>query len=341
MARSYLINGKGGDRTDSARTAGGVFSPFLGTEPFRYLVLGSKLGIYEMTSTAHCSDIGPCGLSGSWICFLRRCARETTRVRQVRHSKSKPTGSTSSQPAIVSPLGNLSFLLGEYLAGVHDPIGIGQPLYLAHEEHRVAVLFLEMLRLAGTYPVLPGARAATLEGVADYFAVDLLGRLELRLVCVVHREGGVVVAVADVPQDGSVEAASVDGLARLPKRPGQLGDRDAHVGRHQLLARVEIFYGKGGLVADLPQLLPPLLVLLKLERFALLELRDLACRRHVTLDGGLGAAELQKEGRGDGILRALVGVERLDGAGVDQLDAPDLHSGANHGDRSPTRRLYP
>src|SRR5215213_1386144 len=144
-----------------------------------------------------------------------------------------------------------------------------------------------------------------------------------------------------MPQDGSVEAVSLDGLARLSKRPWQVGDRDAHVSSHQPLTGVEIFYGEGSLVADLPQLLPSLLVLLELERFASLGFGDLAGRRHVALDSGLGTAELQKEGRRDGVLRALVGVERLDGAGVDQLDAPDLHSGANHGDRSPTRRLYP
>src|SRR5215212_6334656 len=135
-----------------------------------------------------------------------------------------------------------------------------------------------------------------------------------------------VVAVPDVPQDRPVEAISLDGLARLPKRPGQTGDRNAHVGRHQFLAGVKIFYGEGRLVADLLQLLPSLLVLLKLERFASLGLGDLARFRHVALDGRLAAAELQKEGRRDGVPRALVDVERLDGAGADQLDAPDLHA---------------
>src|ERR687898_2024753 len=115
-------------------------------------------------------------------------------------------------------------------------------------------------------------------------------------------------------------------LRALPKRSGQTGDRNAHVGRHHFLAGVKIFYGEGRLVANLPQLLPSLLVLLKLERFASLGLGDLACRRHVALDSGLGTAELQKEARRDGVLRALVGVERLDGAGVDQLDASDLHT---------------
>src|SRR5215208_6224739 len=97
-----------------------------------------------------------------------------------------------------------------------------------------------------------------------------------------------VVAVPDVPQDGPVEAISLDGLARLPERPGQKGDRNAHVGRHQFLVRIELFYSEGRLVANLPQLLLSLLVALELERFASLGLDNLACRRHVALDSGLG-----------------------------------------------------
>src|SRR5215212_11957337 len=115
-----------------------------------------------------------------------------------------------------------------------------------------------------------------------------------------------VVAVPDVPQDRPVEAISLDGLARLPKRPGQTGDRNAHVGRHQFLAGVKIFYGEGRLVANLPQLLPSLLVLFKLERFASLGFGDLAGRRHVALDSGLGTAALQKAVRRDGVLRDRV-----------------------------------
>ena len=103
-------------------------------------------------------------------------------------------------------------------------------------------------------------------------------------------------------------------LRALPKRPGQTGDRDAHVGRHHFLAGVKIFYGEGRLVANLPQLLPSLLVLLKLERFASLGLGDLACRRHVALDSGLAAAELQKEGRRDCVLH------RRDGAYAEVME---------------------
>src|SRR5919199_5010877 len=152
---------------------------------------------------------------------------------------------------LIRLLWRLSFLL-EDLAGVHDPVRIGKLLYLLHERQRVAVFFFEVLRLAVAYSVLPGTGATALEGVGDDFGVNLLGRLKLRLIGVVYREGSVVVAVADVAEYGTVDVVGFEGLACLAKRPGQVGDRDADIGGHQFLAGVEILYSEGSFVPGFP-----------------------------------------------------------------------------------------
>src|SRR5215218_4525606 len=181
----------------------------------------------------------------------------------------------------------------EDLARVQDAFRVDEPLYLAHEGQGVAVLLPEVLRLAEAYAVLPCAGAAAREGVGDDLGVDLLGPLE---VFGAHGEDGVVVAVADVPEDGPVEAAGGDGVAGMAQRLGQVGDRYAHVGGHGLLVGVELLYGEGGLVAGLPQPLPSGLVLLEVEGLRTFGLGDISRRRHVVLDGGLcAAAELEEQ----------------------------------------------
>ncbi|MDP9457085.1 MAG: hypothetical protein M3Q60_15205, partial [Actinomycetota bacterium] len=48
--RSHLINGEGEDRGDLESATGDVFSPYLRAGPFSEYVLGSRPGIYEMSS---------------------------------------------------------------------------------------------------------------------------------------------------------------------------------------------------------------------------------------------------------------------------------------------------
>ena len=89
-------------------------------------------------------------------------------------------------------------------------------------------------------------------------------------------------------------------------------------------------------MAGLPQPLPCGLVLLEFEPRAPRPRRVRApplrrARRPPPCPSTRG-----EEGWGEG---ALVGVHRLNGAGVDQLDTPDLHPGPDHGDRSTSRPL--
>src|SRR5215212_1510286 len=167
--------------------------------------------------------------------------------------------------------------------------------------------------------MLAGRGTAAREGVVYDLGVDLLGARQVPFVIRIDGEDGVVVSVADVSEDGAVEAMRLDGIAGVAQRLGKVGDGDADVGGHRVLSGVEIPYGEARLVPGLPQPLPPGLVRLELERPRALGLGDPARNLHVALDADLRAVELQKEGRLDGVGGAFVGVYRLDGTGVHQL----------------------
>jgi hypothetical protein len=94
---------------------------------------------------------------------------------------------------------------------------------------------------------------------------------------------------------------------------------------------------RGRVVTGLPELLASLLVGLEPERRATFRRGGFAGNLHIALDARFRGAELEEEGRGSGVVGAFVGVYGSDRAGVNQLDATDPHSCADHPYGGPSR----
>src|SRR5215217_6854462 len=166
---------------------------------------------------------------------------------------------------------SLLVLVGEDLARIHDAVWVGEPLDSAHERQGVPMLSLQVLDLAGTNPVLAGAGAAACECIGDYLLVHRLCPLYIGLILCIHREEGVVVAVAYMSQDRPVQTSSLYGFAGMPQGSRQIGDRDAYIGSHHAFIGKEAVYREGSLVACLPEFLPSRFVFL--NRFTASTLR--------------------------------------------------------------------
>ena len=138
------------------------------------------------------------------------------------------------------------------------------------------MLSLQVLDLAGTNPVLAGAGSAACECVGDYLLVHRLCPLYIGSILCIHREEGVVVAVAYMSQDRPVQTASLYGFAGMPQGSRQIGDRDAYIGSHHAFIGKEAVYREGSLVACLPELLPSGFVFLKIESRTILLVAELA-----------------------------------------------------------------
>ena len=186
------------------------------------------------------------------------------------------------------------------------------------------MLLLQVLRLARADAVLARAGAAALEGVGDDLGVDRSGPLEVRRVLCVHGEDGVVVAVADVPEDGPFETVRRWRRGRgLEHRATRRSGRTRRWSSASCRGEAPLWRGRprGGPPTAAPLRRPPRIRTLPRPRPR--RVRAPPPRRARLPPPCPRTRGRARRGRGVGC--ALVGVHRFNGAGVDQLDTPDLH----------------
>src|SRR3979490_2858957 len=119
----------------------------------------------------------------------------------------------------------------------HDVVGVERLLDGAHQRHRLAVLLVKKLDLAHADAVLAGAGAAQRQSARHHAVVQPLGARQVGRVVRIDHHGEMEVAVADMADDGGVEAARDDVLLRLQDAFGKPRDRHADIGRPHAPAR--------------------------------------------------------------------------------------------------------
>ena len=119
--------------------------------------------------------------------------------------------------------------------------------------------------------------------------------LHIGLILCIHREEGVVVAVAYMSQDRPVQTASLYGFAGMPQGSRQIGDRDAYIGSHHAFIGKEAVYREAASTC-LPELLPSGFVFLKIEGRTVLLVAELAGFLNVACYAGRISAELEEQG---------------------------------------------
>src|SRR5215218_2515245 len=109
------------------------------------------------------------------------------------------------------------------LAGVQDPVGVEEVLQRAEVREQVAVLALEVADLAEADAVLAGAGPPARERPVDELVVERLRVGDVGGVVGIEHQRDVKVAVADVPDDRAVAAASIEPRTSELDRGGELG----------------------------------------------------------------------------------------------------------------------
>src|SRR6266851_10379629 len=140
------------------------------------------------------------------------------------------------------------------LPWIHDVVRIERLLDGAHQRHRFAVFLVQELDLAHADAVLAGAGAAHRQGARHHAVVERLGARQVGRIVRIDHHGEMEVAVADMADDGGIEAVGYDVLLRLQDAFGEPRDRHAHVGRPHAPAGPRGLGRPSRIVARLPHL---------------------------------------------------------------------------------------
>ena len=158
---------------------------------------------------------------------------------------------------------------------------------------------------------------------------ELVGERHLGRVVGIELEADVEVPVAGVAEDGRVQAEPLDLRAGERNGAGQLGDRDAGVGRTLVPSRRGCGHRVRRVVPGGPEPGAAGRVALVDDLRRALRLGQLAHEHEVGLDRRLRSRRLDEQARAFGVVRAAVGVDRRERPGVEQLQPRDGRAGGD------------